>query len=640
MVLTCIFWALFFLPGYAVARRLGMLPRDAGTLYTLALGYAGTLCLVSPVSLLGYLTGAPLLLFSAALGLLVFAALWLLIRERAFAELWRSAKSEPWCAVLLLLGLLWLQGRQGGWLDGDATFHIGRMRVLLEHGFTNRDIYLSEYHFQHVYHSNLLFPVYASAAQWTHQSYLTTWFWTEPWAKLMVAAGHYVLAYALLQQRFSAWLTALMVIIANAGETYTLYPNTLCVGFLLPMLLGVGLSVALGRDSGWRAIASMVGLDVVLAQIHALYAVYAALMLAPFLIGSMLPGLHSTLRAARARWLALSALVSLGLAVPFAWVSAHGFRSDTPIESAPGYEDVDVPATPAPGIASERPAVFEPPGLAAGGGHLEKVLDPLDDKHLVFSPGRMGGLPVVLAGFAALLLGLILGRGWRRALLAVALLAAALAALLFTPVGVKLALVVLRSPFVVARLSTVLSSLLMLGVCACIASLVRRVPRARSLVQTLATLVVALATTQLLGHAPLTFREHALAALAPYAVRHGVLDQLEVRRRMLATKLPRGATVIATARFARQVVMLRDCYVLAADRGHTAIVGIDKRRRDVVLLNAANTPWPQRAGLIAFYRLSYVVFEQRWQRRYRWAYEHGQLLGRAAGLDVVRLPPQ
>jgi hypothetical protein len=87
--------------------------------------------------------------------------------------------------------------------------------------------------------------------------------------------------------------------------------------------------------------------------------------------------------------------------------------------------------------------------------------------------------------------------------------------------------------------------------------------------------------------------------------------------------------------------MLCDCYVLAADRGHTHVSGIDKRRRDVTFMNSSDAPWDQRVRMIKHYGVTLVTFERRWQRRYQWAYQHGRLLGSGAGQDLValELPP-
>jgi hypothetical protein len=636
VLLTSVFWALFCLPGYAFVRRFWPLALEAGALYVLAFSAAGSMLLLSPVSLLCYLFHAPLYVFSAACALLSLFALLGLALSGAGRELWGLARGElplPW----LLLGvLLWLQARCGGWLDGDALFHMGRMRVLLEHGFTNRDIYLAEEHFQAIYHSNLLYPLYAACAQLTRLSYIQTWFYTEAFAKLLVAAGHYVFAYALTRQRFAAQLFALCVITVNAGETYALYPNVLCVGFLLPMLLGLGFAFAAREESGPRALSQLAMLDFLLAQIHALYAVYAALLLGPVLLLALLSSGTWHKRA-----MLLLAIASLGAAAPFLFVSSYATRAGSDLAAAPADDDPGAaPAPPPPppaGIATPQPRALETDALAAGGGHLEKVVDAIDDERIVFNPRRMGGWLFVASGFVALALALVLRRGQRRAMGIALAVALALAAVLFSVSGASAALRLLRAPFVVARLSTVLTMLLFFGITASLAALPRALGRWRGLGQALLMLASVGLASQLLGHAPLRFADHVRLALAPRELRHALLDQLEQRRQLLAQRVPSGETVLTTARFARQLVMLRDCYVLAADRGHTGLPGISKRRRDLVVLNAADTPWATRAKLIAHYQLRLVAFEHRWQRRYHWAFEHGQLRGSAAGLDVIEL---
>jgi len=209
--------------------------------------------------------------------------------------------------------------------------------------------------------------------------------------------------------------------------------------------------------------------------------------------------------------------------------------------------------------------------------------------------------------------------------------------LLFTRSGATLAWHALSAPFIVARLSTVLTSLCVLGLCACAAWPLERLPRGRGLALSLSCAALAWGATHLLGHAPLSFEQHVQAALAPRAQREALLTQLLERRSMLRRAVPPGSSVLTTARFARQLDMLCDCYVIAADRGHTQLSGIDKRRRDLVFLNAALTPWEPRARLIAHYGVRLVTFENRWRRRYQWAYEHGEVIGSAAGQDVIAL---
>ena len=652
MLLTALFWATFFLPGIAclrgvlpgfrrVSRLISPLPAG-GLLHQIAYGYALSFALLSPVSLLCYALSAPLWVFSAALCALCLLAAIGVVRARRRLQRRRLAvllRAEPLVVYAILTGLLWLQARLGGWLDGDATFHLGRIRVLLEHGFTNRDIYLREYHFQHAYHSNLLFAVYASAAQLTGQSFLHSWFYTEVWAKLLVASGHFVLGHTLTRRRSVGYALALSMVTLNAGETYALYPNTLCVGYLLPMLLALGFSSLTLRELllGQRMLL-MALLSFVVAQLHALYVIFAALTLGPAL------GLAVLRRQPlRLHMLRIGVLCSFAAAAPFIAVSMFGYRDAEQVQSAP--EDIEPPklqpAPPAGVAAPAKPVAQEKPALAAGGGHLEKVLDSPASAVYTFSPERMGGQRFVLVGFLALFAsaGLYRGRSRSLPLAAAALGAAWLGALLFTQLGATWAVRVLEAPFIVARLSTVLTSLLVLGGCASLMVVAGRVRRGRAIVEAVLYVMLFACATQLLGHAPKSFREHVEAALKPESERHALLERWTARRALLTRTVPAGSVVLTTPRQARYVVMLCDCYVLAADRGHTGIFGIDKRRRDLTFMNSSDAPWEQRARLIQYYGVKLVTFERRWQRRYRWAYQHGTVLGSEAGQDVIELKP-
>jgi len=648
VLLTCIFWAVFALPGYALGRgalpglaRFGRVlapPEGSGLLAALAYAYLGSFLLLAPLSLACYALAAPLFVFSAGLSALGALACVGVLRAglvRRWPAAWRAESLVPW---LVLLALLALQSRTGAWLDGDATFHLGRIRVLLQHGFSNRDIYLREYHFQHAYHSNLLFPVYASVAQLTKQSYLESWFHTQAWAKLLVAAGHYVLGFMLSRSRHAGYFLACCIITLNAGETYSLYPNTLCVGFLLPMLLALGFScISDGPEVTRRDVLALAAIVFVMAQLHALYVIYGALVLGPLLaVGWLRP------QAPHTRRMCLAALLSFALAAPFLLVSMFGYRSEAALAAAPEEaEPPEVKKGPPPGIASTTPARASiPDALAAGGGHLEKVLDSPENGVMQLKPERMGGLRFVTAGLCALGLCPLLYP--RRRLPLVAALAAALwlSALLFSRTGATLAWRALSAPFIVARLSTVLTSLLALGLCACAAwpfERLERTSRAARVLAAIGCIALVWGSTRLLGHAPLSFSEHVQQARAPRQERQALLTRLLERRAMLKRSVPAGSTLLTTARFARQLVMLCDCYVLAADRGHTQLPGIDKRRRDLVFLNAVQSPWDQRARLIAHYGVKLVTFENRWRRRYQWAYDHGDVIGSAAGQDVIAL---
>jgi hypothetical protein len=82
------------------------------------------------------------------------------------------------------------------------------------------------------------------------------------------------------QEHWPAWLLALSVITADAGETYTTYPNTVAVGWLLPMQLSAAFAL-LGRVSRPRFALVVEGCSLVMAQVHELYAMYERITITP-----------------------------------------------------------------------------------------------------------------------------------------------------------------------------------------------------------------------------------------------------------------------------------------------------------------------------------------------------------------------
>jgi hypothetical protein len=624
----------------AAPKRMFGWPFGSSVLSRLAYAYAGSLLLASPFSLLCYATHAPLWCFSAALCLLFALGAFGLAQHARQQQRWRRPRLDALVPCLCLLALLWLQGRVGGWLDGlhgDVTVYVARMRVFLEHGFTNRDTYLPEYRFQHVYHNNLLLAVYASASQLTGLPEIESWFHTEVWAKLCVAAGHAVLGERLTGRRYAGIMLALAVLTLTAAETYALYPNALSVGYLLPMLLAHGFAPPGARRFMPAASAWLAALTWILGQVHAAYAVYGVLLLGPwFGLWAVIGWLRPWARPARLS--ACLALLCLTTASPFLLVSAFGERDPQPLRFAP--EGVAAPIPPPARTRAGVTSVTAPhPNRAADalGGHLEAALEPLADLKVVFMPERIGGWPFLLTGFTCSALAIALYRARRTPLIAAALACAWISCILFVIPVATLAASLLQGAFVVARLSTVLTSLILAAGTAILVWPIARLQRGQGLAVSALSILVCAGAAALPAHAPESFQAHVKRALAPAADRFAQIEKLSGRRDALRASIPAGSTVLATAYFARQVVMLCDCYVLAADRGHSHVLGIDERRRDLAFLNDANSDWPTRARLMRFYGIDIVVFERRWRQRYAWTYQHGERLGGDAGIEVVRV---
>jgi hypothetical protein len=659
MLETCAFWALLWLPGFALVRALAPAELERGLLSAVALGYAASFTLLMPVSLLCYALALPAWVMSAATALCITLGLVAWLRKQAWHTLVQLFRRESPLALLLLVALLVLAGRAGGWLDGDATFHLGRIRDLLDHGFSNHDIYLEQPYFAYAYHTNLLHAVYAAAVQLTRADPLVVWYASLPWAKLVIAGGHYHLAHVLCRKPWAAWLVAIAVSVMCAGETYAIYPNLLAVGWLLPLVLAIGFEaheVDAGVGNGARddaskraplatllkrvdgRVAGLVLGCMLLVQVHALYWVFALLALAPLLLVHALLVLRRSPHRAR---LLASCLVALLAGAPWAWVARYGGQPSPAQTAAALAAARALPVVPQPekssaADTSTSAAANEGVAQQGGGGHLEKQLVRGPDGRRALPLSSAGGLALLIGGLLALAVAL-----WRPVPLQPRMLALAAAllpclALPLVPALCELPVALGLPDFGVARLITIADSLLVVAIAAALAPLLDRL-RPSWLVHNAALAAAILAASVLPGHAPRTFREYFVDTLADEAHRHSQLDLQRARRALLDAYVPAGETVLATLRDARYVVMLRDLRVIAVDRGHGLVPDITQRRSHVELMTQARLPWPMRVQFLQHYRVHYVIYRDKHHARFAWAREHGKTLGRAGGWQLVRV---
>jgi hypothetical protein len=639
-----IFWALSWLPGFALVRRAWPRGLHADLMGAVAYGYVASFALMAPVAVACYWLRLPVAVLTAWWAVGVGATLVWLTRTARWREIGRMLRAEVGLAAALLVAHLVMQARVGGWLDGDATFHLGRIRHLLDHGFDNRDIYLRAEHFTPIYHTNLVHAWFAVATQITQGDPLDVWWASLAWAKLLITAGHYALAYALLRRQEPAWLYALVIATVQAGVTYAVYPNALAVGWLLPVVLA--LAVASHDDDSHAESVAVAVTAFVVGLVHPLYALFAMLIAAPYAgaraLDMALGRARNPAHAPRARSLALVAVALLAGAPP-GMVSRFVKHAPAEPASARGAFDVEFesPSTARPAVTRPAPATATKPkapltpALAAGGGPLEKKLERRADGRLWLPPAKMGGTAFVLFGLLALALVSLAPSSVRARARAVAAAAAPCALILFWPWLCTLAA---RPQLTAAipRLVPILSSALFLAlVCAGMFAL-QRLPRPR-LVWPAATLASVALATGLLGFSPRSSGEHLRDVLASRQARHAMLDLHRARRAVLRAHVPEGTTVLASLREARYVVMLHDVFVVAADRGHAPSPGIRERRAAVERMTAKGTPWEEREALLRRHGIRHVVFLDKWRHRYLWAVEHGHERGAGGGLHVVEL---
>ena len=282
MYTPLLFWLMLLLPGYVIVRLVARDDLRSGLLGTIGLSYLGSFVLLAPVSIAGYLLRLPLATLSGACVVASAAAAAYIIYRRWWGEIGRLVLAAL-SIELLIVGIDLLTGaRMGSHLGGDAVIHVGRIRFLLDNGFSNCDpCYNFDVPFP-FYHTNLLHAVLASCAQLTGSDAVTVWVVSLVWAKLVVAAGCYYVGWCVFGRTWPAWVVALVTIGRLAPVTFVLYPNKIAMYWLVAIMLGFAVQPVQARR-GWPAALKLAAGSFVLGQIHGLYAVFAGLVTAPAL---------------------------------------------------------------------------------------------------------------------------------------------------------------------------------------------------------------------------------------------------------------------------------------------------------------------------------------------------------------------
>ena len=343
---SLIFWLLLGIPGYAALRRFDADQLNSGLLGAICLSYLGTLILLTPVIIIGYLFRLPLAVFSGAYVVLVVAGLLDLFRMKAWRDMARLAAAAVGVELLLLAGDMWLSARTGSIMTADATVHLGRIRFLLDHGMSNADQYMAGDYFFHLYHTNLLHTLCAAAAQLTGVSHFGVWFAALPWAKLLAASGAYYLAWSVFGRRWPAWVAAAFVIGMQGPVTFMIYPNKLAPFWLLACVLGLVVQVCC--EPRWRIAVWIGGAILVVGQIHSLYGGFALVLCGPVVAAAVV--VHWR-RSGRGVATLVGCGVALTLFLPFALLAKpHPVAAEKDDAVAEAVDDV----------AGEEPTAADP----------------------------------------------------------------------------------------------------------------------------------------------------------------------------------------------------------------------------------------------------------------------------------------
>ena len=323
-------WLMLALPGIALLRRMRGAWLDQGFFAALSAGYAATFVLISPIAIAGYALNWPIRVL--ALSLLAMSALavldlvWHALEAERAPRPTLAPRSRFGTAVERALGLLVLAlvivdydggMRVGSYAIGDAHYHMGKIRTLMDHGFVNWDPFASAKPFDSVYHSSLYHATIAALSRWTGLAGFEGWSRMLPWTKLVVAGSAQALVFALLRSRVLALGAAASAVIAWAPLTIQPYPNQLAALWLLPLIMARGIDL-IGGDAPWRSVAGIAGIALVLGQVHGLYYAFACLLLGPALLAALLIALAlPELRS----WAKVPACGLLALALGLPWLA-------------------------------------------------------------------------------------------------------------------------------------------------------------------------------------------------------------------------------------------------------------------------------------------------------------------------------
>ncbi|HKQ50078.1 MAG TPA: hypothetical protein VJZ71_18525 [Phycisphaerae bacterium] len=608
MYLSLLFWLALALPGYAFVRRYWTDDLHSGLLGTISVSYLASLALLSPISILCYLLRAPVALFSIACVLLiVVAALDITLRKG-----WRPLGSLFLAAVgielLIVLADVALGAWTGSFFGGDAKAHLGRIRFLLDRGFSNNDPSIAVPYFFPIYHTNLHHALFAACVQITRQDLFGVWFISLAWAKLLVVSGVYYLAWTVFDRHWPAWVAALACIGHRGPVSFLIYPNQLSPFWLAPLGLAFAMQ-ACRRTTCDTSTSSPVPrslfpvpfklacVSLVLGQFHGLYVLFLAVVTAPLLIGGIATALWRRRRAdALLRGICLA---SLAVGLPFILISKRG---NTAAEALPAHLAAQIKDPEHYFISAE-----------SGG----RVRDPANVLNL-FGGGAWGTLAVA----AGLIAGLMERRRREVAMLLVA--PALVAIMLYTPPICSFLLHHAKEAWVLQRIEFIFPITFMVLCAPSIAYLVEyRFPAPRDAAKSFRSFwslrslsvhvlrgVVALGALFLAipfaeqTH-PWTWDRLKDDARLPYQERIKNVREIRELAGFLRESLPPGSTVLAALPMARDLIMLTDCFVISSASASNGVTDWVERRKDLILLLHKDTPWDQRRELFRKYDARY-----------------------------------
>ena len=573
---SLLFWLALAIPGYAALCHFDREQLKSGLLGTLGLSYLATFGLLSPISILCYLLHLPVAIFGGFCVVLVATGVVEIIRQGWWREVWKLAVGAVGVELVLLLFDLVLGARVGATFAGDARLHAARIRQLLDHGFTNDDPFVSGGHFFSIYHTNLVYALYAACSWITRIDYLGVWHASLPFSKLLITSGCYYLAWCVFERRWAAWIAALFFISTQVPVTYLVYPNKIAPYWLMPIIIAFGIQ-ACRSPCGWRSVIKLGLAAVVIGHIHGLYGVFVLVLLGPLLGGVTL---FKFIRRRSDRWWMLVCLAALSFSLPFPVISKITTQ-------------VDKSANEQVSSSNEYDQMFVKTGMG-----------------LTMRDPRQGFAGTKGVRKALLIVGVIVALYTRRRSQAACLLAVVLscAVLLFFPPICTAFLALVKSKWILLRIGVIFRIAFVVLVPALIAYLAETKTRfwwIRGLISVVTCLA---AVFMVEPGAPFkAWREHLEIALKPASERRAVLTFYRGLRGALQDHIPPGETVLTNDMMGPILVLLHDCYIVIPDRGSMGVPGRTQRRRDLARMLDNDVDWEERRQLLQDYGIRYFV---------------------------------
>ena len=577
MYFSLLFWLALALPGYALIRRYWSEDLKSGFLGTISVSYLASLALLSPISILCYLLRAPVALFSTACVLLIVVAMLDITLHKGWRPLGSIFFAALGIELLIVLADVALGGWTGAFFGGDAKAHLGRIRFLLDRGFSNDDPSIAVPYFFPIYHTNLHHALYAACVQITRQDLYGVWFVSLAWAKIVVVSGVYYLAWTVFDRHWPAWVAALACVGHRGPVSFLLYPNQLAPFWLAPLGLAFALQACRAGPSRACAI-KLAAVSLILGQFHGLYVLFLAVMTAPLIIGGFAAALRKRRHSDAVRRGVCLAVLAVGM--PFILISKMG---NTAAQSLPAH------------LATQ---IKDPEHYFISAESSGRVRDPASALNL-FGGGTWGTI-VIAAGLVAGL------AERRRAEVARLLVAPAIVAmLLYTPPICSFLLRHAREAWVLQRIEFIFPVVFMVLCAPSIAFLVEAKLRYRVVrgVVAFGALFVAIPFAE--QSDPWTWERIRDDAQFPYLERIKNVREIRDLSGFLRENLPAGSTVLAALPMARDLVMLTDCFVISSASASNGVSDWVQRRKDLILLLHKDTPWDQRRELFRKYDCRY-----------------------------------